>query len=250
MAYLNRNRSNGGIPTIIIWLVIILFIVLSGMVYFVIRGYRSNHFRNSNVLAWLRSPFSKQEWTVSAGERCGEAPFIMPTDGFIGYLWNDSFRIGHRHQGIDIFGSSSVNVTPVVAAYPGYLTRLPDWKASVIIRIPEDPIQPGRQIWTYYTHMASPDGESFISPQFPPGTNEVYVEAGTRLGYQGNFSGTPGNPVGVHLHFSIVMDDGQGSFRNELEFENTIDPSPYLGLPLDGDLNSEEIPTCHPLAES
>jgi hypothetical protein len=45
----------------------------------------------------------------------------------------------------------------VVAAYAGYLTRLPDWKSSVIIR-------------------------------------------------------------------------GTGHFKNELKIENTLDPSPYLGL--------------------
>ncbi len=181
---------------------------------------------------------------VQAGERCGDAPFVIPTDGFIGYLWDDSFRIGHHHQGIDIFSGNPGHVTPVVAAYPGYLTRMSDWKSSLIIRIPDDPINPGRQIWTYYTHMASPEGESFIVSDFPPGTQEVYVEAGTLLGYQGNYSGTPGNPVGVHLHFSIVKDDGQGGFKNELEIENTLDPTPYFGLPLNAGHNTGEVPSC------
>jgi hypothetical protein len=48
----------------------------------------------------------------------------------------------------------------------------------------------------------------------------------------------------VHLHFSIVLDDGQGSFRNELEFDNTLDPSPYLGLPLNASTNRDTIPVC------
>ncbi len=135
-------------------------------------------------------------------------------------------------------------MTPVVAAYSGYLSRLPDWKSSLIIRLPEDPLQPGRQIWTYYTHMADADGGSYISPEYPPGTSEVYVEAGTPLGYQGNYSGDPDNPTGVHLHFSIVLDDGLGSFRNELEMRNTLDPSPYFQLPLNAELNRGEIPVC------
>jgi peptidoglycan LD-endopeptidase LytH len=212
--------------------------------------------RTSHVLAWLDDPASHPDWAVQAGQRCGEVPFLMPTSGLIGYLWNDSFQIGHRHQGFDIFGGSDVAVTPGYAAYPGYLTRLPDWKASVIIRIPQDPLypgdrldpgdllDPGRQIWTYYTHMADPSGKSFISPEFPPGTTEVYVPAGALLGYQGNFSGDPGNPVGVHLHFSIVLDDGQGKFRNELQITNTLDPSPYLGLPLNASSNRGNPPVC------
>jgi murein DD-endopeptidase MepM/ murein hydrolase activator NlpD len=158
---------------------------------------------------------------VHAGERCGSAsaaaPFAMPTDGYVGFIWDDSFRLGHHHQGIDIFGGEASGMTPVYAAYPGYLTRLPDWKSSVIVRIPDDPLQLGRQIWAYYTHMADKQGGSYIVEDFPPGTAEVYVETGRLLGYQGNYSGDPLNPTGVHLHFSLVLDDGRGSFRNELE---------------------------------
>jgi hypothetical protein len=212
--------------------------------YLLYRGHGDEAARSGRVLAWLRNPGAHTEWMVKAGERCGEAPFIMPTDGFIGYLWGDSFRPGHRHQGIDIFGGASVGVTPVFSAYDGYLTRLPDWKSSLIIRIPEDPLYANRQIWTYYTHMAGSQGDSYISVEFPPGSYEIFVQAGTLLGYQGNYSGTPGNPVGVHLHFSIVKDDGRGNFLNELEIANTLDPSPYLGLPLNAATNFDQVPVC------
>lgn len=200
--------------------------------------------RSAQVWQFLRDPAAHTDWLVQGGTRCGAAPFLIPSSGFIGFLWGDSFRPGHRHQGIDIFGGGEVGQTPVLAAYAGYLRRLPDWKASLIIRIPQDPLQPERQIWTYYTHLAGPDGESTIVPDFPPGTYEVYVEAGTLLGYQGNYSGNAGNPVGVHLHFSIVLDDGQGGFLNELEIANTLDPSPYLGLPLNAAENADQIPLC------
>ena len=202
--------------------------------------------RYERVSEWFTDPAAHKEWAIKAGERCDQAPFIYPTNGFIGFIWDDSFRVGHRHQGIDIFGGEAINQTPVIAAAAGYLTRLADWKSTVIIRIPEDPLKPGRQIWTYYTHMADPDGNSFVAPEFPPGTVERFVEAGTILGRQGNYSGTPDNPTGVHLHFSIVLDDGQGSFRNELEINNTLDPSPYLGLSLNANLNDSEIPVCQP----
>ena len=205
--------------------------------------------RYDRVREWWDDPSAHQDWAIQAGERCGAAPFIMPTNGFIGFIWDDSFRVGHRHQGLDIFGGQEVNQTPVIAAASGYLTRLADWKSTVIIRIPDDPLQPGRQIWTYYTHMADPQGNSFIAPEFPPGTIEAYVEAGTLLGRQGNYSGTPDNPTGVHLHFSIVLDDGQGSFRNELDINNTLDPSPYLELPLNANLNDSMIPICQSEAQ-
>jgi murein DD-endopeptidase MepM/ murein hydrolase activator NlpD len=188
-----------------------------------------------------------QDWAIEVGERCQQAPFVNPTSGLIGFLWGDSFRPGHNHQGLDIFGPSGpdgLGETPVVAAYDGYLTRLPEWRSAVILRHPRDPLQPDRQIWTFYTHMADEQGNSFISDSFPPGTSEEFVRAGTLLGFQGNFSGDTTNPTGMHLHFSIVRDDGQGKFRNELEFRNTLDPSPYLGFEVNADRVDDEIPLC------
>ena len=123
---------------------------------------------------------------------------------------------------------------------------MPDWKASIIIRIPSDPLNPGQQIWTYYTHMANELGSSYIIEQFPPGTSESFVEAGTLLGYQGKYSGSPDNPTGVHLHFSIVKDDALGKFLNELEIKNTIDPSSYFNLDLNARTNRDMIPVCQP----
>jgi hypothetical protein len=212
--------------------------------YYLYRMVRPASARLSLFRAWINDPSSHPEWKLTAGSRCGEAPFVFPTDGMVGFLWDDSFRPGHRHQGLDIFGGGDVGVTPVSVAYPGYLTRLPDWVSTVIVRIPSDPLNPGRQIWTYYTHMATRDGLSFISDDFPPGTFEKYVDAGTFLGYQGNYSGDPNNPTGIHLHFSIVKDDGQGSFRNELEIGNTYDPSPYLGLRVNANENLDTVPVC------
>lgn len=220
---------------------LLLWTLLSGCQ--AIHRYQNSNSRTSRLLKWLKDPAQYPDWKVQAGQRCSTAPFLIPTSGYIGYLWDDSFRIDHRHQGIDIFGGEDVNTTPVIAAYPGYLTRLPEWKSSLIIRIPDDPLQPGRQVWTYYTHLADARGNSLIATQFPPGSQEIYALEGTLLGYQGNFSGEPNNPVGVHLHFSIVLDEA-GKFRNELDIANTLDPSPYLGLPLNAATNADDIPVC------
>ena len=207
--------------------------VVLGLAYFLFRVARPGSARSVRVAEWIRNRSAHPDWAVKAGTRCvPQATMLMPTDGLIGYLWDDSFQAGKRHQGIDIFAGTGVGKTPVVNAYPGYLTRLPDWKSAVIVRVPADPLAPGRQIWLYYTHMADPDGNSFISSEYPAGTTEKFVEAGTRLGYQGNYTGDAVNPTGVHLHFSIVQDDGKGKFLNELDIRNTLDPSPYLGLSL------------------
>ena len=200
--------------------------------------------RSRQVFAFIRNPSSRANLIIPAKTRCGDAPFTMPTTGMIGFIWGDSFRIGHHHSGIDIFSGTETGVTPVFAAYDGYLTRMEDWKSSLIIRIPADPLNPGQQIWTYYTHMADPSGVSFIDEDFPPGIENLFVEQGTLLGYQGNYSGNSGTPTGVHLHFSIVKDDGNGGFLNEIEIDNTLDPSDYMGLPLNAENNPGDIPIC------
>jgi len=225
---------------------LLIFILLVGMIvagyFFLVRPSEST--RTMQVIEFLRSPQDHPDWIMEAGAQCGETPFLFPTDGFIGYLWDDAFQAGHRHQGLDIFAGADPGKVAVRSVYAGYLTRLPEWKSAVIVRIPQDPLQPGRQIWAYYAHMADADGSSFISADFPAGTEEKFVKAGTLLGYQGDYSGDPLNPVGVHLHFSIVLDDGLGHFRNELEIGNTLDPSPYFGLSLNGKTNTGEIPLC------
>jgi hypothetical protein len=203
--------------------------------------------RTRQVIDWINYPEKHPEWNAGEpGTRCGTAPFIFPTHGFIGYLRDDSWKIGHRHQGIDIFGGTDPGKTPVVNVYDGYLTRQTDWKSSLILRIPSDPLQPGRQIWVYYTHLADPQGNSLIDSQFPAGTFELPIKAGTLLGHQGNYSGDPSNPVGVHLHLSVVKDNGQGKYLNELDIDNTLDPSPYFGLALNAHTNQGIVPVCPP----
>jgi hypothetical protein len=224
-------------------LVPIVLVVIGTAAVFLYTNYHPSGLRAVRVFAWLRSPESDDGRVMRVGDRCGDAPFIYPTTGIAGFLWGDSFRLGHRHQGIDIFGGTGVNVTPVVAAYPGLLTRLPEWKSTVIVRVPRDPLQLARQIWVYYTHMADAAGNSFISEEFPAGTFEKPIDAGVYLGRQGDYSGDPNNPVGVHLHISIVRDEA-GKFMNELEIENTFDPSPYFGLALDARMSPDDAPVC------
>jgi murein DD-endopeptidase MepM/ murein hydrolase activator NlpD len=233
-----RNRGK--------WLLLIAVPVVAALAYFgyTYLGPGGESGRWAFYRALLLDPETFAQYSIQPGTRCGDAPFAFPTTGAIIGLWDQSYRPGHRHAGLDIFSGAEPGVTPVYAAYSGYLSRLPGWMATVIIRIPQDPLFPGRQIWTYYTHMATEDGQSFISAAFPPGTSEVYVEEGTLLGYMGNYSGNPGNPTGLHLHFSMVKDDGRGGFLNELDINNTYDPTPYLNLAVNHNVNPDDIPLC------
>lgn len=239
-----RHRSGQFSPRTVIPILAVGLVF--GLAMFIFINLRQSPQRTALVWRFLTDPAGNQQYVAEALDQCEGEPFIMPTDGLIGYIWDDSFRIGHRHQGLDIFGGTDVGVTPVYAAYSGYLSRLNYWSSSVIIRIPSDPLNPGAQIWNYYAHMADPYGNSFIEPRFYPGIEEEYVEAGTLLGYQGNFSGDANNPVGVHLHFSVVKDNGYGTYLNELDIDNTLDPSPYFGMAMNANTNPDLIPECKP----
>ena len=193
---------------------------------------RSNS--NETIGQWFRQPASRPNLITTNDTTCNDAPFLLPSSGFIGLLYGDTaapYTLWRKHTGLDIFGDGKAGEVPVVAVYDGYLTRLDDWLSTVIMRH-DDPLQPGRIIWTYYTHMASRDGtESYIDVAFPPGTSDAFVEQGMLLGYQGEYSGA-GAPVGLHVHLSIVESNADGSFKNEAILSNTLDPSPYFGLEL------------------
>ena len=60
----------------------------------------------------------------------------------------------------------------------------------------------------------------------------------------GNYSGSPTNPTGLHLHFSIVEDDGLGKFLNETHIKNTIDPTPYFNMEVNQKNNPNGFPVC------
>lgn len=191
---------------------------------------------NQRFLTWLNGDATARQPLVTVQRTaCPGAPFILPADGFIGLLYGDPrgpYSRARPHQGIDIFSNSAPGVTPVYAAYAGYITREPDWVSSLIQRVPQDPLQPDRQIWLYYTHMADSQGNSFIADTFPPGVSEQFVPQGALLGYTGDYNGASARRIWVHLHFSMVLDDGRGHYRNELQFANTLDPTPYLRLPV------------------
>ena len=186
--------------------------------------------------SWIDAPERFPHWRLDAGERCGDAPMVLPTSGTVGWLWDARFRPGHRHSGLDLFSPDGrLGVTPVVAAADGLLTRAEGWRSAVIIRHPElevpGLVDEGDTVWTYYSHMASVDGEtSYIDEAFPPGTKDAPVSAGALIGFQGRWSGDPSTPTGLHLHFSVVRSTPDGGYADETDIANTYDPVPFLGL--------------------
>jgi murein DD-endopeptidase MepM/ murein hydrolase activator NlpD len=236
---------------IVLLALIISFLVVVVLIGWGVRGLTDP--RNRQFLDWGRgSEATRSVIIVSEKETCPGAPFLLPSEGYIGLHYGDPrgpYSSSAPHQGIDIFSNSMPGETPVYAAYDGYITREDTWRSALIQRIPDDPLQPGRQIWLYYTHMADREGNSFIEAAFPPGTREKFVERGTFLGYTGDYNGNSARSIWVHLHFSIILDDGQGRYLNELDFENTLDPSPYFNMPLNyscggGSIGCTTDPAC------
>jgi len=107
--------------------------------------------RARQFVQWAQGGEAEREALVTVQrESCPGAPFILPTDGFIGLLYDDPngpYSSAAPHQGIDIFSNAPPGVTPVYAAYDGFIYRESGWRSALIQRVPEDPLQPGRQIW-------------------------------------------------------------------------------------------------------
>lgn len=228
------------------WIGVIILVLLSCLAFML--GYSYPRLRDSgwfNLWLYRWQPEQVNLPRAETLQRCLEAPFVLPTGGWIGVLYGDSILGTTNHSGLDIFGLEGNGVTPVYAVYEGYVTRLPHWVSAVIIRHPQDPLQPDRQIWTYYSHMADVYGNSYIVEQIPPGTTELKVEQGTLLGYQGDYNGRSWRQITTHLHFSIVLDDEVGRFLNETNIANTVDPSPYFGMRLNSRC-ADRPPLCRP----
>ena len=220
-----------------LWRLFFAGVFFAAMLFlYIFFGSRAFRGRVSRIRPFMEDPAAYADWQLVGGQRCGDAPMLMPTDGFLGVGWNDGVAPLYQHTGFDIFGPDGEdNVTPIYAVADGYLTRADYWRSAVTIRHPQfDDVLDlvgDEQIWTYYTHMASKDGgESFISAEFPRGTRDKFVTAGTLLGYQGSWSGDPNRDMTRHLHLSIVKSNADGAYLNETDIANTLDPTPFLGL--------------------
>ena len=67
--------------------------------FLVYQAYLSPSGRTRKVIDFLTDPATSDEPQFEALSQCGDAPFQMPTSGMIGFIWDDSFRPGHRHTG-------------------------------------------------------------------------------------------------------------------------------------------------------
>ena len=181
------------------------------------------------VLWRTGSAEQRAQLITSPKDQCPDAQLLFPTTGFVGLYYGDSrlpYTNWRLHQGIDIFTDQPIGQVPVYASADGYITRETSWTSALIQRVPD------QGIWLYYTHMADEEGNDFISTEFPRGTYAKFVSRGTLLGYIGNYDGNRPSRIWPHLHFSIVKTNYDGSYLPENDFNNTADPSPYLGLNL------------------
>lgn len=227
------------------WVLAVLFVLASCILF--LMAYSLPRIQSSDFWKFMRhrlNPEQPLDLPQATGlNRCPQAPFVVPTGGWVGVMYGDSILGTVNHSGLDIFGSEENGIIPVYAAYDGYVYRDDDWVSAVVIRHPDDPVVPGRQIWTYYAHMADRAGNSYIIKEIPPGTRELEIKQGTLLGYQGDYNGNSWRTISTHLHFSIILSKENGQFLNETDISNTIDPSPYLGMRLNVEC-ADRPPTC------
>jgi hypothetical protein len=179
----------------------------------------------TGVIAGNRVYSSIQPQASAGLLACPGAVWRLPSDGSLGVQPKDG--------GFDFYGKGNEGKLPVYAVDDGLLTRLPGWVDAVAIQH-DDPLHPGKKVWSYYGGMGAPNGiDSYVAQDFPLGTANLPVKAGQLLGYQGSWSGTPQWPMWVHAHFAALNVSALGAFPDKILPENIIDPLPYLGLTLD-----------------
>ena len=70
-------------------LVIALGIVL-GLSYYFLAPLLPTLPRMARLRTYLTDPAAHAGWQIVAGERCGDAPFILPTTGYLGFGYGDA----------------------------------------------------------------------------------------------------------------------------------------------------------------
>ncbi len=193
--------------------------------------YAPTSFR-ANTLVF--QPRSALETPPPAGDRCPDAPWRLPTESDLGMWWYT--------KALGFMGVGYQNTVPVRAVADGLLTRRETWNDAVAIQH-DDPLHPGKQVWTFYGGMADEANEaSYVADAFPPGSEDMPVETGDLLGYQGRWWQ---GPLWVHTHFAITPARADDSFPAALvnradasdaplpyalEKNGLLVPTPYLGL--------------------
>ncbi|OGO17746.1 MAG: hypothetical protein A2Z14_06700 [Chloroflexi bacterium RBG_16_48_8] len=82
-------------------LVLIVFLMVAG--YLLFREYARTGVHFVRLRQYWADPERYSQWGFRVGDRCGGAPFLIPTDGFVAFFWGDRYSSGKKHQGVDIF---------------------------------------------------------------------------------------------------------------------------------------------------
>lgn len=196
-------------------------------------NYVALHFLATTLVFKPRDRLEAAELPPPNGQ-CPDAPWPLPTRSEMGMLWYG--------RALGFMAESYENIAPVYAVADGLLTRREDWNDAVAIQH-DDPLHPGETIWTFYGGMAdAQNARSFVAEAFPPGIEELPIQAGDLLGYQGRWWE---GEMRVHAHFIITPARADGSFPAalvnraketdeplpyELEKRGRLNPTPYLGV--------------------
>ena len=173
---------------------------------------------------------------LSTIDSCQAAVWRLPSEGTLG--------VQLEGLTLEFFGYGNKNSIPVYAVADGLLTRQPGWLDAVAV-LHEDPLNPGTQVWTYYTGMADANGTvSFVAEDFPPGIANIPVKSGQVLGYQGSWGGLPLRPKWVHASFAVVDALGQNTFPEDMTAQHALDPVAYLGLNIEAGNTHLQPLTC------
>ncbi len=162
--------------------------------------------------------------TTTSTFRCYDAPFQFPDNGFIGWIWKDPAALpappagdGHLHTGIDVwpFGGQG---SPVYPLADGYIRRIGNGKGLDALNLWFPSVNGGTEV--YYAHIK-------VDPKFIPPGNDKALSIEVNIAVKA--TDVLGTVYGENwIHLSIGSTNGPYSPHNDLDPNQTQDPSPYF----------------------
>jgi hypothetical protein len=177
----------------------------------------------------------KQAAVVKTVAQCPAAPWRLPTQADLGVQWE---KVGLK---LDFYGKMPEGADPVYAAADGLLTHPKDALGMLMIQH-EDPLNPGRKVWSVYWNLLKANGvDELISPDFPPGSSSLPVKQGQLLGYQGSYSGKPGFPGWGYVGFGVVAPGADGLYPAQVGLKDWLDPRNYLEIDIPSNDSQQSV---------
>lgn len=171
---------------------------------------------------------------------CPGSTWTLPGDATRGVKWANGSLV--------FFGQGPEGEIPLYSPATGLLSR-PVTPFGTLAILLDDPLNPAEKLWAVFEGLGNTSGDiAFTAPGFDPGSQGIPVQAGQRIGFQGNWSGKPNWPTWTHVTLSLLPAlDGEAypslltaaTSTSLIDPAVKLDPAARFGLELESELDNQ-----------